>query len=312
MLRWLAIFGMFLAVLGSNCRAGQVQAKDGYQQPATPIPMVSQQQDGANLNSKQAKQDIHANVEIINPPQKDFYDKAPVWINLTLVVVALGTGIVIGFQSIETRRAAQAAEVAARAALKQADHIANTERAWLIPKITQPNDRDVMSLNIREDSWTLPIEVTFTNLGKTPAVGVRALMEASSEKIVGRTRDVAPTLILGLREEPLEYKYRKQKGDAFTPGSIYAPSGKISIYLEIEREFLLGEKEDWELEEKCLCIKGFIEYKDRFGSYATRFCYAYQDVRGIRARAIRSRFTGEARRDREFRKAKPDSYNKID
>src|SRR5580704_3826890 len=117
MLKHLAIFWMFLIVLCADCGAHQVQAKDNRQKPAAPVLTVPQQQDnGAPLNGEKQK-DIHADVKIVNPPQKDFYDKSPVWMNLALVIVALGTGVVIGWQAWETRRAATGAEGAAEAAL---------------------------------------------------------------------------------------------------------------------------------------------------------------------------------------------------
>jgi hypothetical protein len=98
-----------LIVLGSNCRANQIKPKESNQKPSAPISTVpAQQPDSEALNPKQQK-DIHAYVKIINPPEKDFYDKAPVWINLSLVFVALGTGMVIAIQSWETRKAAEAA-----------------------------------------------------------------------------------------------------------------------------------------------------------------------------------------------------------
>jgi hypothetical protein len=108
MLKRLAIFGMLLVVFCANSCADQVQAKQSNQKVATPVAVIPQQQhDGATLQGKEQK-DVHADVKIVNPPQKDIYDKAPVWINFALVLVALGTGIVIGWQSFETRKAAEA------------------------------------------------------------------------------------------------------------------------------------------------------------------------------------------------------------
>ncbi len=109
MLKWLVIFGMLLIVFCAYGHANQIQAKKTDQKPSSPIATIPNQQDnGASLNGEK-QNDIQADVKIVNPPQKDFYDKAPVWINIVLVVVALGTGIVISLQSLETRNAAQAA-----------------------------------------------------------------------------------------------------------------------------------------------------------------------------------------------------------
>ncbi len=122
MLKSLAMFGMLLVILGPNCHADQVKTEKSNQKPATPVLTIpKQQQDSTTLKSEKQK-DIHADVKIVNPPEKDFYDKAPVWINLVLVVVALGTGIVIGWQAWETRKAAEASNrsiILQEAALRQ-------------------------------------------------------------------------------------------------------------------------------------------------------------------------------------------------
>jgi hypothetical protein len=79
---------------------------------------------------------------------------------------------------------------------------------------------------------------------------------------------------------------------------------------EIPKEFLLKHKEDWKLQHQCLCIKGFFLYRDVFNKdRMTRFCYAYQDVTTIRT--PQSRIDAKLSRLREFRKARPESYNLI-
>ncbi len=132
MLKRLAIFGVFLIVFRAYGGADGIQGKNNHQQPAAPVSGVPQKQDdGASLDNEKQK-DIHADVKIVNPPQKDFYDKAPVWIDIALIFVALGTGIVIGWQAWETRKAARGAERAADAALLNAQIVANSERPWLL------------------------------------------------------------------------------------------------------------------------------------------------------------------------------------
>jgi hypothetical protein len=154
MLKHLAIFWMFLIVLCADCGAHQVQAKDNRQKPAAPVLTVPQQQDnGAPLNGEKQK-DIHADVKIVNPPQKDFYDKSPVWMNLALVIVALGTGVVIGWQAWETRRAATGAEGAAEAALAQIEMVKDKERAhfsieFMEPRFTYDNKVDGYPIHFR-------------------------------------------------------------------------------------------------------------------------------------------------------------------
>jgi hypothetical protein len=172
----------------------------------------------------------------------------------------------------------------------------------MIPRITQPDDRDVMLLDEKEPGWSLPIEVTFTNRGKTPAVALVGLMEPSSEKIVDPK---AQQWVLDLPDPP------RYKGEPRgRPGAIYVSEQGTPSYLDIPRDFLLAERPAWMSGEKCLCIKGFMEYVDAFNQpHITRFCYAYQNVSEIRAAEYR--ITKKPPRDREFRKAAPDIYNEM-
>ncbi len=97
---------MLLVVFGTYCSADKVQAKQSNEDPAERVvPIVVEPADSANLHGK-GQQDIHADVKIVNPPEKDFYDKAPFWINLALALVgALGVGVGL-FSLIQIRRQA--------------------------------------------------------------------------------------------------------------------------------------------------------------------------------------------------------------
>ena len=82
---------MLLVVFCADGCADQIQAKDNHQKPAAPISTVLQQQHNSPPPDSDEQKNVHADVKIVNPPQKDFYDKAPVWINLSLVLAALLT-----------------------------------------------------------------------------------------------------------------------------------------------------------------------------------------------------------------------------
>jgi hypothetical protein len=161
--RW-TIFGVLLVIFCADGRASQVQPKNNHQEPAAPVSTVPQQQEnGAGLNGEKQK-DIHADVKIVNPPEKDFYDKAPVWMNLALVVVALGTGIVIGWQSWETRKAAKGAQRAADASFAQIQLTKSKERARL-----RIEERPVEVQRLNAESWFLQNKIEFMNLGYSRA-----------------------------------------------------------------------------------------------------------------------------------------------
>ena len=165
MLNRLAIFGVLLVVFCADGSAEQIQAKGNSQKPSAPIAAIPKQQDnGAALNGEK-QDDIHADVKIVNPPQKDFYDKAPIWTNLVLVIVALGTGIVIGWQAWETRKAARGAQKAADAAFLNAQAVINAERARLLFEVEKEMDRKMHGIAI--------FTIYAVNHGRTPAEFVR-------------------------------------------------------------------------------------------------------------------------------------------
>lgn len=165
MLKPLAILGMLLIVFCAYGYAGQIQDKNTDQKPAAPIAAIPKQQNnGAALNSEK-QDDVHADVKIVNPPQKDFYDKAPIWTNLVLVIVALGTGIVIGWQAWETRKAARGAQKAADAALLNAQAVINAERARLLFEVEKGMDQNRHGVAI--------FTIYAVNHGRTPAELVR-------------------------------------------------------------------------------------------------------------------------------------------
>jgi hypothetical protein len=217
----------------------------------------------------------------------------PEGITTCALLLTLG---VIAWQTYETRRAAQAG-------LLNAQAVINSERAWMVPKIAPPDDREIMSLGQHEPGWELPIQITFTNRGQTPARVVRSLMEHSSEKIVD-PKDLNVTFDL-----PGPPKYIHDPG-IVAPGAVYVTDEETSWYRGIPKDFLLAEKAVWQSGEKCLCIKGFIEYVDAFQQIrTTRFCYAYQKVSELRATEFRLK--NQPVPVRQFRKARPDAYNEF-
>ena len=159
------MFGILLLAFCPDLCADQSHTKKCDPKPTLPVPAISQQDNTADLHGKQ-KQDINANVKITNLPERDFYDKAPVWINFSLAVITLGTGIVVGWQAIETRRAAQATVIAAESAKQSGEAYVEVERAWLtvetgtIPDEFEPDPMRAEFITI------LPV---VTNCGKTPA-----------------------------------------------------------------------------------------------------------------------------------------------
>lgn len=294
MLKGTAILRVALIVFCAYCGAEQVQAENGHQSPAAPVAAVAQQDHHGQPLDREQKQDIHCNAGVVDPPQKDFYDKAPVWTNIVLVIVALGTGIVIGWQSWETRKSAQGA-------LRSAQAQMDANRAWMIPKISQPSIDDVLLHQEKPSGWVLPIEITVTNRGQTPATVVSAANCHSSEKVIDPKEQ---SWILDLPEPP-KYVLDPIKQP---PGSLYLAGDKMTLPLTVPIDFIENEIGTWRKDEKCLCIRGFVEYLDTFNKpHITRYCYCFQHLAA-------NEWWGQTRPappEYLFRKAGPSAYNDI-
>lgn len=234
-----------------------------------------------------------------NSPTGNATAERPPWWSTSdwwLVVIAGLTGCVIGWQSWETRKAANAANSNIQAVIY-------AERAWMLPKIDQPKYEDVLLLNEKAENWVLPIEVKITNRGQTPGIAVRAAYEYSSERIVDPAKE---SWILRLPEPPQYVNDPVPQA----PGAIYASEEYMGLTLTVPKAFIEAEKPAWLRQEKCLCVRGFLEYRDAFKEpRISRFCYCFQDIFASRGWERDQIKPGPA--PYRFRKAGPDAYNEI-
>jgi len=93
-------------------------------QPSPSVPMPAQ-------HPETEKRPIPGHVAVDSMPARDGYEWAAYWGNVALVLVAFG-GVLVGACSLVfLRRQTEATRIAADAALAQANHIANSERAWI-------------------------------------------------------------------------------------------------------------------------------------------------------------------------------------
>jgi hypothetical protein len=95
MLKKLAIVAVTLFVLsvqtGTQTHKAQETAKHASPSPATPA-IVPQQGASRSVQGKE-NNEVSTEVRVVSTPEKDFYDKAPVWINLILALIGvLGIG----------------------------------------------------------------------------------------------------------------------------------------------------------------------------------------------------------------------------
>ena len=248
---------MFLIVFCTYGGADQVQAKKGHQQPAAPVAVVSQQQPDRPSPRSEDQKDIHAQVEIINPPQKDFYDKVLVWINALLVLVAAGTGIVIYWQAVETRNAANGAKEAAVAALQQVELTREKERARLYVEpgtLTSLHDQG-------GTDWALRVRLEVENAGNSRAYGIGGEVEGRGCMWIQGISD--PTV-----PPPLELPWS---------GNVkYISEGAITVSLDSQfipvtpatiEKALYGDQ--------AIFLQGFVRYETLGKRFCKRFGYRW-------------------------------------
>jgi hypothetical protein len=159
---------MLLILLGFGCGAGNVRAAQKRERSASTVSPQSISDQGTRPSSQQ---DIRADVKIVNPPQKDLFDKAVFWINLGLAAIG-AFGIGIGILSLnKLERQTKATEDAAKASLRQIEHLLASERAWLLVELTCPTNCSLLGYD--EDgqhiTYLNSVQLRCTNVGNSPA-----------------------------------------------------------------------------------------------------------------------------------------------
>jgi hypothetical protein len=171
-----------------------------------------------------------------------------------LVVVAAGTGWVIWKQTIETRKAAEAAK-------KSANALIESERAWLTAEVKNPDEPT-------PDSRIIWIEIPITNNGRTSArikkVMVTSKLIPFPESIGGRPGQL-PEFPEYEPERTIELEGRD---------IIIAPTDTLRhMHVFIWPAEWIRVKE----RQKSLYVYGSIEYSDTIRNleHTTRFCSIY-------------------------------------
>jgi len=242
---------------------------------AVSVPCLGQPSPNTPTPAQQAAPDkspAPSHVAVDSIPAKDAYDWAAYWGSIALVVVGFG-GVIVGICSLVfLRRQTEATRIAADAALAQANHIANSERAWI----------EVLPYNWSIEfypKWetgdpvpegpmgTWPISHRFAaqikNLGRTPAkiegIAVRYVRTSRS------ARDMDPEPDFG--EIDTEQFFLLPNSE-MAATAILSPEGGVLAKAEVTaiqdgREFLYAY--------------GVVKYRDVYDRpHETRFGYAYR------------------------------------
>lgn len=169
MRKWLVIFGMLLTV--SPIMPGQPNDASSRKQQATNQIEAKSKAVGADKIDKQANSQADQAKPGGDPPggnapiERSYWWTIPDW---WLVIIAGCTGLVIGWQSSETRRAAKGANKAADTALKTVQVMIDSERPWVIANMEQSKSLCLLDNGNVRFTWTVK------NVGRSPAKLIEA------------------------------------------------------------------------------------------------------------------------------------------
>ena len=279
------VFALLVFAAGTNAQSqGTQQAKRGDRSTSPSANPVTQQTGSAGVQ-QQTKDHVQADVRVIQTPAKDFYDKAPFWVNVALAVAGFA-GIGVGIWTLIYLR-------------KQTQHMVTSERAWItvIPTDLHPRLYPAWEQGTPvTDPRTLQIvrhqlPLTIKNAGKTPA---------QIDEIACRYVRLAS--MTELPDDPDYGKIRPLDGQWIIPGENYYGT----VDLETDNG-ILYERHVQALKARSaiLFFFGIVKYRDVYGNaHETRFGLHYEfPIPGVAAA------DGSELRP-HFRNAGPPMYNR--
>jgi hypothetical protein len=202
-----------------------------------------------------------------------FFHPSQITYEWVLVIVGVITCFVIGWQALETRRAAEATRIsaeetktAANAALLNAQAVINSERPWLL-----------IQTNEIKDPFLIPVEAgsrhaahcifSIKNWGRTPGI-------VFSEKVELQISD-NPIALPDCKVYNVDWK--RDNPLPFPPNEsipVEANLSPIGFITKKDSDGILSK-------DKFLWLCGFIRYRDTFErakapEYETQFCYLWE------------------------------------
>ena len=193
---------------------------------------------------------------------RDIYDWLVFGCNVALFIV----GVCIALSTLwKIERQTRATEVAAKAALEQANHMVASERAWILVDIREPESDPIPDFMGR--FWIRPI---LKNSGKTIAKikKIRAVLRLNGS---GERLPYIP-------EYPEGQGFDSDKWNFYGMNMVLAPEAPTQPFKLILSS---DEFEQVKMGQRFLYVHGFIDYLDfRDMQRQTAFCYYYA-VQGV-------------------------------
>ena len=237
------------------------------QAPASQPP-TAQDQIGSGHNGKPDQPEAAAD----NPPEphvtinavpridvkRDWLDYATLIVGILLIVVGAATGAIIGYQAVQTKVAAQAARLNARALM-------NAERAWMSVAPVQLNPAFGAG-DANNPQYRLAVGMNISNTGRTPARILRSTL------LYAWTDNSWPL--------PFTPVYLPEEITIHS-GLLLMPNSQPIAHIAFLKPFdvLTVEQVEAVKDRKAFVYAyGFVEYRDVFDEkvvHETRFCYVY-------------------------------------
>jgi hypothetical protein len=278
MLKRMAILAVFLAVTQapipvtgeasdqrSNKGTEQQPQRQGGNSPSKATFDIHAQQDGGgNFQPKtqdrpQPNQQTTINITNTAPVSEawPWRDVFTIGGNLILDVVGIAGTIIALWSLCTLKRQTKASWAAAKAALKQANHIVTSERSWMVANVEKLN---VSHSQLRD---MVRFSVRCVNKGKTPAF----LLEIGNHGVVHPRDTILPAIQPPYGPENVERW--EDKGLPLQPGADIVRNNYSTITICPEK-IHTGQDELW--------IYGYIKYRDAFGvDRETWYCFLWDN-----------------------------------
>jgi hypothetical protein len=215
--------------------------------------------------TKQNQQNRPQNNKTTAQAQSPRWYESPEWV---LVIVGAITAFVIGWQSWEARKAAEASREAANAALHQANHMVTSERAWLVlERIDMPHLVPLEETPHTQQRFAHCI-FWIKNYGITPARVLAVWSEIRINRSIQEPPGSAPEYS---RTSPIEETY------VFPPSKEQPYEARLMPNGIIRR----AERDAIRYGSEFLWLRGCIKYCDVLSpdiskQHETWFCYRYE------------------------------------
>ncbi len=201
-----------------------------------------------------------------------------IWLTVAIAVAAfLQFGGIVGQICVYRKQSKlmlaglRVSKKSANAAFQSSANVMNSQRAWVTVAIEQQTAWAEISVNFERHDWTSGLALSFKNCGDTPARIMDTYIRTEVVECINKNVvPMAPQL-------PISPDYSKPGYSIISPGHLMVPRQRHRFLVTINRAILGDDFAEWRVQQKVLCVFGFVSYRDVFEKdHVTRFCCVYQ------------------------------------